>query len=520
MVSFTHFLILFFPLASFLIFLYKWQHLRRNHTGKRLPPSPRKIPVIGNLHQLGPLPHRSLQSLSQKHGPLMLLHFGRVPVLVATSAEAAREIMKNQDLIFSNRPKLTIPDKLMYESRDVAFSRYGEYWRKMKSICVLQLLSTKRVHSFRRVREEETSLMVDNIAKLLLLPGCNNNNNNNDDDNRVVINLSDMFILLMNDVLCRVVLGRKYSGGEDDDREFKTMSHESSILLGTFCVADYINIPNWLGWLITGGLYAKVDKLAKRLDRFLESVVEEHRSKIGENTSTDFVDILLETQRENGKDHIDDDAVKAIILDIFVAGTDTTYTVLEWAMTELLRYPNTMSKLQNEVRKVVGENKEFVTEDDLDKMHYLKAVIKESLRLHTPVPLLAPRESIKDTKVMGYDVAAGTHVLVNAWSIARDPTMWENPEEFNPDRFMNTDVDFKGQHFEYIPFGAGRRGCPGITFAMVVNELALAKLVHRFNFDLPDNDGGARKNDSDVAEAAGLTVRKKFPLFVVATPSL
>ncbi|KAI3454400.1 hypothetical protein Pfo_011063 [Paulownia fortunei] len=369
MVSFSHFLIPIFPLALFLIFLHKWRRNDALTARKSLPPSPRKLPVIGNLHQLGLLPHRSLQSLSRHYGPLMLLHLGRVPVLVVSSADAAREIMKNQDLIFSNRPKLSIPDKLFYGSKDVAFAPYGEYWRQVRSTCVLQLLSVRRVQSFRRVREEETSLMIEKIRQL----------------GSSVINLSDILVLLTNDIVCRVALGRKYSIGEEG-KKFKMLLSEAVELLGTSCVGDYIP---WLAWISrVSGLDAKVVKLAKEFDEFLESVVEEHRSKKNgerargdsrsEATGSDFVDILLEIQREN-KDSspIENDAIKAIIFDMFAAGTDTTHSALEWIMAELLRHPNTMEKLQKEVREVAG-GKEEITGDDLEKMHYLKAVIKRA----------------------------------------------------------------------------------------------------------------------------------------------
>ncbi|KAL1568299.1 unspecific monooxygenase [Salvia divinorum] len=166
MISLSHFLVVLLSTSRFLFFLHKWRHSHSPESRKRLPPSPPKLPLLGNLHQLGSSPHRSLQSLSRRHGPLMLLHFGKVPVLIASSAEAAREIMKTQDLIFSNRPELSIPGRLFYDSRDVAFCPYGEYWRQIRSMCVLHLLSNKRVQSYRRVREEETSLMVEKIERL------------------------------------------------------------------------------------------------------------------------------------------------------------------------------------------------------------------------------------------------------------------------------------------------------------------------------------------------------------------
>ena len=201
---------------------------------------------------------------------------------------------------------------------------------------------------------------------------------------------------------------------------------------------------------------------------------------------------------------------------MFAAGTDTTSTAIEWAMTELLRHPNIMKKLQTEVRSIAG-HKTHITEDDLEAMHYLKAVLKETLRVHPPVPLLAPRVSRTQVKINGYEIQAGSQVYINAWAIGRDPSSWERPDEFYPERFLNSDVDFKGHDFELVPFGAGRRGCPGTVFATAIIELALANLVHRFDWKLP---GGAKGEDLDVTESTGLTIQKKLPLFAVPTMCL
>jgi cytochrome P450 len=201
---------------------------------------------------------------------------------------------------------------------------------------------------------------------------------------------------------------------------------------------------------------------------------------------------------------------------VFAAGTDTTYRVLEWAMSELLRNPRVMKKLQNEAREI-AQGKTSIAEADLQEMHYLKALIKETLRLYPPFPLLVPRESTQDVNIKGFDIAAGTLVFTNVWAIGRDPAMWDEPEEFRPERFLNSSVDFKGHDFQLIPFGAGRRGCPGIQFAMTTNELVLANLVHKFDWALP---GGARAEDLDMNESTGITSRRKVPLLAVAsTPS-
>ncbi|KAK6148274.1 hypothetical protein DH2020_019186 [Rehmannia glutinosa] len=421
-----------FSFIFFVIFLYKWRSGAASTPRKKLPPSPTKLPIIGNLHQLGTSPHRSLQSLSNRYGHLLLLHFGSVPVLIASSAEAAREIMKNQDLIFSNRPKLSIPDRLIYGSRDVAFSPYGEYWRKVRSISVLQLLSNKRVQSCRRVREEETSAMVEKIKQL--------------GSSSTVVNLSVVLMSLTKDVVCRVALGRKY-GDHGEDKKFKNILVEFEELLGATSLGDYIP---WLGWIDrVNGLDARIEKIAKQFDAFFEVVLQEHKDAkkrdddIGGDGELDFVDILLQFQKEN-------EAGSTLLT--MIQSKQSSCSTLEWAIADLIKNPRTMKILQNEVREVVGM-KEDIGEDDLEKMSYLKAVMKESLRLHSPVPLLLPRESTQDTKIVGYDIAAGTQVMINAWAIGRDPSLWENPEKFRPERFLDSSIDFRGIHFELIPFG-------------------------------------------------------------------
>ncbi|XP_042042854.1 cytochrome P450 71A6-like [Salvia splendens] len=497
--SLSHFLILLLSTPLILFFLHKWRRSHSSPSRKRPPPSPPKLPGLGNLHQMGQLPHRSIQSLSRRHGPLMLLHFGKVPVLVASSSEAAREIMKNQDLIFASRPKMSIPARLLYNCRDVAFAPYGEYWRRIRSVCVLHLLSSKRVQSFRRVMEEETSLMVEKIRS----------------SSTGVINLRDAVASMTNDVISLVSLGKKSGGGE---RNFHRIIAELEELLGVVPLWEYIP---WLSWMRRfDGVDGRIERVAKALDQFLESVIEEHRVRERsecDGDELDFVDILLDFQRENENgsgSSVDDDTIKAIILDMYAGGTDTTSTTLEWTMTELVRNPTTMKILQNEVREVVG-SKIKIEERDLEKMLYLKAVTKESLRLHPPLPLLVPRELTQDTKVLGYDIVSGTRVLINAWAIARDSLLWEKPEQFYPERFLETNIDYKGLHFELTPFGSGRRGCPGVTFATTVYELALAKLVYNFDFELPN---GVKIEELDVSESSGLTMHKKFPLLVVVSP--
>ncbi|KAK7323262.1 hypothetical protein VNO77_26727 [Canavalia gladiata] len=472
-------------------------------------PSPPRFPVIGNLHQLGAYPHRTLRCLAQKYGPLMLLHLGNVPVLVISSADTAREIMKTHDGVFADRPHSKMFDILLYGSKDVAAAPYGEYWRQIRSISVLHLLSMKRVQSFDKVREEEIDIMMQKIRHSSL------------------VNLSEVFSTITNNIICRVALGRKY-GGESGREGFKKLLMEFTELLGSFVVGDYVP---WLDWLNeVSGFYGRAKRVAKQFDEFLDKVIEEHMSGhkgasheehvIGsdiERHDDDFVDTLLWIQRTNQVGFpIHTTVIKALILDMFAAGTDTTSTVLEWAMTQLLRNPIVMEKLKQEVRNVAGD-RTHITEEDLGHLPYLKAVVKETFRLHPPIPLLIPRQSMRDIKLKGYHIKSGTRVIVNAWGIARDPMYWDQPEEFKPERFLNSSIDVKGNDFQLIPFGAGRRGCPGVIFAMVVNELVLANIVHQFDWALPSGVVGERT--LDMSETVGLTMHRKTPLLAVALPN-
>ena len=201
---------------------------------------------------------------------------------------------------------------------------------------------------------------------------------------------------------------------------------------------------------------------------------------------------------------------------MFAAGTETTSLALEWAMAELIRNPKVMENVQEDVRRVVGCNQK-ISGIDVDKMVYLKAVIKETLRLHPPIPLLVPREAMNDTKLDGFHIPRGTRVMVNAWAIGRDPTSWDKPEEFCPERFIGSNLDFKGQDFHFIPFGAGRRSCPGASFAISTVELTVAHLLHHFDWQLPK---GMEGEVLDMSEAPGITVHKKSGLVLIAKPVL
>ncbi|GFP79863.1 cytochrome p450 71a8 [Phtheirospermum japonicum] len=484
-------LLITLPSLCFLL-TRKWLHINLGNT-KKQPPSPPKLPIFGNLHQLSPLTHRSLQSLGAKHGPLMLLRFGCKPVIVVQSADAASEIMKTHDLVFADKPQTSTARRLFYGGKDIAIAPYGECWRGLKSICVVHLLSNKRVRQFNFAREDETARLMRKIATNCDSP----------------LNLSDLFESLTNNVFCRAAFGRKYGD------KFLVLLREFLELLGSGGVREFIP---WLRWVnYVNGFESRVERVAREVDDFLEMVIEEHMNGFdsGDEGRETFVNILLHVYKDDKLGvSIDRDSIKAVILDIFVGGTDTTSATLEWVMSELLRHPLVLKKLQQEVREILTDkHKQDITDDELGKMQYLKAVIRETLRLHPPIPLQG-RVALEDVNVMGYNVTAGTMIIANAWAIGRDPSSWAEPEDFWPERFLRSLIDFKGLNFELIPFGAGRRGCPGTAFAMASVELVLANLVHKFEWELPK---GVKLGDLDMMEQPGVTIHRKNPLFGVAT---
>ncbi|XBH74348.1 hypothetical protein VPH35_101316 [Triticum aestivum] len=471
---------------------------RRRSNAPRLPPSPRGLPVVGHLHLLGSLPHRSLRSLASSLGPVMHLRLGRVPTVVASSPAAAEEAMKTRDLDFAGRPRLLMVDRFYYGTGGIGFAPYGDHWRQARRVCAVHMLSARRVASLGRVRAQEAAALVGRVRRAGISGG--------------VVNLSDSLNGYSNGVISRCTLGDADCGVEGGGARLRKAFGEMEELLGTVPMEE--TVP-WLGWVDTvTGLERKAKRVFEEMDGLLERVIADHRQRRRAAAATgdveDFVDVMLDA------DELDTGSIKSIILDVLAAATATTFALLEWAMAEHINHPHEMRRLQAEVRSAVGPGPgagAVVTEAHLPRLPYLKAVINETLRLHPPSPLLLPRETLEDTRLLGYDVPAGTRVLINAWAIGRDPATWgPRAEEFAPERFVGYGLGGAGQDFSFLPFGAGRRGCPGVEFAMLSNELALASLVHGFNWELP----GGRAPPVDMSELYGISVHGNHHLYCVS----
>lgn len=492
-------LLLFLLAIPILLFLIK-KH-RKNEVLNPTLPGPPRLPVIGNLHQLDTSAlHRYLYQLSKTYGPLMSLQLGFMPVLVVSSAKMAEEVLKTQDRVFSGRHPFFGGQKLSRNGLDLVFAPYGDYYREMRKICNLHLFSSKRVQSFRSIREDEVSQMIKKISKLGL--ECK------------LTNLSEIMLSVTSAIICRITFGWRYDDAGCGRTKLQSLLHDVQAVAGGFFFSDYFPHMGWVDRIT--GQSNWVDKTCKELDMFLQEAIDEHldHGNRGEDDQEDFTDVLLHLQNDHSFSiDLNLDHIKSVLMDIFVAGTDTSAATVVWAMTELMRNPTVMNKLQEEVRNIIGENDGVIDENDIQKLAYLKAVVKEVMRLHPPAPLMVPHETTQKCNVVGYEIQPKTVVYINAWAIGRDPDSWKNPEEFFPERFLGSTLDFYGQDFELIPFGAGRRGCPGIHLGVGMVELALANLVYHFNWELPS---GVKKEDIDMEVRPGITMHKKNELCLVA----
>ncbi|KAB1225553.1 Cytochrome P450 82G1 [Morella rubra] len=470
------------------------------------------LPIIGHFHLLGDGQNPvalTLGAIADKHGSFFSLRLGHKRLLVVSSWEMAKEFLSTSDRIFATRARITAGKYIGYNNAIFALAPHGQYWRDMRKMAVLELLSTRPIETHKHVRASEVESLIKDLYSL--------------SRNNKVVTISQLFEHMAFNIILRLLVGKRFSSSEYGEKtsegcRIRSGIKEALYLFGVFVMSDAVP---YLGWMDFQGHVSSMKRTAKKLDSVLDIWLNEHlqqksESKISEG-ETDFMDAMLSTLSEDAviSGHTRDNIIKATTMILILTGAGSTSVALTWAISLLLNNPSVLKAAQKELDIQVGKDK-WVQESDIKNLNYLQAIVKETMRIYPPGPVTGLREAMEDCTIGGYHVSKGTQLIINIWKLQRDPRVWSNPTEFQPERFMTThaDIDVWGQNFEYIPFSSGRRSCPGITFGLQVVHLALARVLQGFDIATV----GGRK--VDMREGLGIALPKADPLEVVLKPRL
>ncbi|GAB4841455.1 hypothetical protein Ancab_039709 [Ancistrocladus abbreviatus] len=481
------------------------------------PEASRAWPIIGHLHQLGgkvPI-CRTLGAMADKYGPVFLFRLGMRRVLVVNTWEGVKECFTTNDRAFASRPLTSAGKYLGYNYAAFAFSAYGPYWRDVRKLVTVELLSTRRLETLKHLLVSEVDTFVTDLHAM-----CDGQN-----DAATKVDMGEMLHHLTINVISKLVARKRYfgnieDGNDEEAQKIRRVIKEFNHVAWSNVLSDLFPF-SFLEWLDPQGLIKLMKRIAKDIDSIIQGWIDEHRQKkrlVNEmETEQDFID-LMQSVLEKGaitSEYTNETIIKSTIEILILAGTDTMAIAMTWLLSLLLNDGHALMCVQEELDQKVGRER-WVEESDIQSLIYLQAVIKETLRLYPPGPFGAQHESIEDCKVLGYHIPKGTAVMVNIWKLHRDPRVWTSPDKFIPERFLTSQAtfDLSGRHFELIPFGSGRRSCPGITLAQQVLHLTMARLLQGFNLSKPT------ETPIDMAEAQGVNLFKVIPLEVVLTPRL
>ncbi|KZV53176.1 geraniol 8-hydroxylase-like [Dorcoceras hygrometricum] len=466
---------------------------------KKHPPGPTPLPIIGNIHLLGNQPHKSLAKLAKTHGPLMRLRLGFINTVVISSSAMAKEVLQKQDLAFSSR---WAPDALHacdHSNYSVVWLPVAARWRSLRKVLTSNIFSGSRLDANQHLSSRK-------VQELIAYCGSSSQTGEAVDVGRAAFRTS---LNLLSNTIFSVDLADPFS---DSGKEFKDLVCNIMVEAGKPNLVDYFP---FLEKIDPQGIRRRMtfhfEKVIELFSCLIAERLEKGESKDSE--TNDVIDVLLATSKENPEE-MDRTHIERLCLDMFVAGTDTTSNTLEWAMTEAIRNPEIMKKAKSELEEIVGKGK-IISEEEVQRLPYLRCMVKETLRIHPPVPFLIPRKVEEDVQVCGYTVPRNSQILVNAWAIGRDGDAWKNPLEFKPERFLGSEIDVRGRDFELIPFGAGRRICPGLPLAIRMVPVILGSLLNSFDWKL---EGGSSPDEVDVEEKFGITLQKAIPLRAVPIP--
>ncbi|CAI0464915.1 unnamed protein product [Linum tenue] len=483
--------ILFLTIAISLFFLISSKSKKPR---KNLPPSPPSLPFIGHLHLLKPPVHRALQNLSNKYGPIYSLTLGVRNAIVVSSPSLAEECLNKNDVVFANRPENFLAWEILgYGYTVMGSAPYGPHWRNLRRISAVELLSTARLNSFTEVRHDEVRRMVSGLV-------------NEVGSGFAKVEMRSRLAGLSMNMLMRMVAGKRYfeteggEGGEEGERFKELISDVFELAGGTANPADFLPALKWVDFR---RLEKRMRGVHAKMDAFFQRLIDEHRGGKavveGDDRKT-MIDTMLSLQ-ESEPEIYTDEIIKGHVMTMILAGTDTSASTIEWAMALLLNHPEILDGARVEIDNVVGKGR-LVAESDYPKLPYIECIINETLRLYPPAPTLVPHKSSEDCTIGGYHVPKGTMLMVNVWAIQRDPTVWEDPARFWPERYEGAEVG----PYKLLPFGTGRRSCPGAGLANRVVSLALSALIQCFEW--------RRSSEEllDMSEGQGLTMPKVTPL--------
>ncbi|MED6194485.1 hypothetical protein PIB30_029005 [Stylosanthes scabra] len=455
-------------------------------------------PILGHLPLLRgstsskPL-HKALDAIADEYGPLFTMKLGSRKVVVLSNSEMAKECFTKNDSFVSSRPNLASFEILGYNRAMYVFTPYGSYWRELRKIMNTQLLSNQRIEQL-----------------------------SHNESGYVLVDIKQWFRELIFNIVLRTILGKRFFGPMDLEGEVKAKKGFKAIteflhVMEEFTLRDAI--PS-LGWLDFGGREKVMKEVAKEMDKVLSEWLDEHRKKMdsedGKKVASyeqDFIDVMLSSLSHGKIDAFDvDTVIKATTLNVILGGIDTSSVTLTWAMCLLLRNPSVLEKAKEELEKKIGKER-WINDSDINKLLYIQAIVKETLRLYPPAPVLA-REFTENINLGGYDIEKGTILLTNVWKINTDPSVWLDCTEFKPEKFLTThkDVDFRGYHFDLLPFGSGRRMCPGVPFGVQMMHFILASFLHSFEISSMEY--------VDMTGTLGAVYAKATPLKVMIKPRL
>ncbi|KAK1412666.1 hypothetical protein QVD17_34099 [Tagetes erecta] len=515
MEPFTQFLP-FIGILLFVLITYTYKRKNTRNDNKPIPPQPSgALPFIGHFHLLqGQAPlARILGKLCDDYGPIYSLRLGSRQAIVVSDSNMVKECFGTNDKIFATRPNLAVSRYMVYDNANFGLGPYGPYWREIRKLVTSELFMSQSLVKFETVRSSEVRTSINELFQFV--------KNKDGSCGKYVRDMNKWFEHVMFNITIRMLVGKRFSssfeGNNNEDEKVKEAIKKGLYLTGVYVVSDMI--PN-LEWMDIGGHLKAMKKLGNELDMVIGKWFDEHvdkRNECDNEKDEDFMDVMLSTLSKDAEmfGHERQTIVKATTLILILTGYESTTETLTWAVSLLLNHPNILKAAQHELDIHVGREK-WVEESDIKKLKYLQAIVKETLRMYPPGPLGAPREAIEDCNIDGYHISKGTRLIVNIWKLHRDPHVWLDPHEFRPERFLeeHSNINYKGQNFEYIPFSCGRRMCPASSFALQVVHLTLARLLQGFDLSTPMG------KPVDMTEGLGQSLPKVKPLELIIAPRL